>query len=191
MNFFVALVLPYRFWANILREKKFENWVFFLFSFALPVILAVLSLRSQILLDSDKYGFLVSVFSIFAAFLFASQISAFTIYKGILQSLDENASNDNSDGDLVKGEIENAKTNRSKTSLRKGFLLVNGAISYLVTLSVVILVILISLTLMDICGPYYSSVLIFLIGHFFCVLFFAIGQSHEVFEAGYEEKKGS
>lgn len=190
MNHFAVLKVPLEFWRKILRDKSSGGYWFATIAFFVPAIICFLVNSLTLTFQRESYGFLVAVFSIFAAFLFASQISAFTIFQGILNSRAIALSNEIVDlaEDKVAKGIAIEEDRIAEESIRKGFSLINLAISYSVALSVVILMTLIVLYLGCLVGIIFSLVLTFLMSHFFLVLIFTIGQSHEVFSLGYGDK---
>lgn len=188
MNYFSVFVVPVQFWRNVIDGGGWGGFSFCASTLFLPLGITYTSLHLCLKFDASSYEFLVSVFSIFSAFLFASQISAFTIYKGKIGEQSTNLQRKLED--CKKDEISKARIEgdhaAQRESMSKGFIIVNCAISYLVLLSVWILIALICLNLSDNFGLVLTAILIFFIAHFFCVLLFTIGQSHEVFSVGYD-----
>jgi len=172
---------------KVQQDKSFGGYLFASSLLLIPAALCTVVALSDLIYQKESYGFLVAVFSIFAAFLFASQISAFTIFQGILSGRAINLKNDlaEAEGDKVSKSVIIESHDVDKESIRRGFALINCAISYSVTLSIIILMILIVLFLASAISSLLTLILTFLMAHFFLVLIFTIGQSHEVFSLGY------
>lgn len=188
MNYFVIFRVPGEFWKKILQEKSLQGSLLVASSFLIPAVMCSFVYYFDLIYQKDSYGFLVAVYSIFAAFLFASQISAFTIFQGIqnARAIELKSKLAEAQSDRVSKSVTLEEDRRGNESIRKGFSLINCAISYSVLLSITILIVLIVLFLTSWTGNAVTLVLTFLMSHFFLVLIFAIGQSHEVFSLGYD-----
>lgn len=187
MNIFGIAGLPNRFWRSVLNLDGAEKWFFIGVSFGLPAVIVTLVDLYCFTIQTENFGFLVSVFSVFSAFLFAAQISAFTIFRSAISHLENEPTETQAEQDAISERLEQANRQDLKKSLSLGFELVNLAISYLVFNSVVLLGSLIVLVLIGHESEWATKAVTGLMSHFFAVLIFAVGQCHDVFDLGYKD----
>lgn len=150
------------------------------FFFVLPLILAVLTVRAEVVFKIEVYGYALTVFSIFAALLITAQITIF----GLFQKHSDRISDD-SKADAAKKSIQDGRAIKRNERRRDNLRELNSNISYLTLLSCLCATIVLIFLAFGIAESVETFIATFIYTHFACSLAMVLKRFHIVFEDEY------
>lgn len=158
------------------------GWVSDLFFFLLvPILLAVLTIRSDVVFSKEVYGYALTVFSIFSALLITAQIAVFGMFQKHSDKLREVESNEDTGRSIAKSR-EKPITKRRKENLKE----LNANISYLTLLSCFSASVVLAFLAFGLADRVETFISMFLYSHFATSLAMVLKRFHIVFEDEYE-----
>lgn len=139
-----------------------------LFSLVVPIAFVVWSLYFDILIEKEAFGLIVSIFSIVSALLFGAMFSIFAVASSI-------------DRTKLSREFKNIAS--FKRQLRS----INRVVVYLVILSAVCVCVTLLFMLIEANQNLETSILIYMVTHFFTVFFSLVVRIYYFLELAYRK----
>ncbi|MGP6088267.1 hypothetical protein [Antarctobacter jejuensis] len=165
----------------LLRNSSYRGALFAFF--AIPFCLGIAAYVTNWKIDGNQLSSLISVFAIFAALLFAAQISSYSIYENLLATERRHLDSEEED-EILKSALEQRYKNRS-SELSIAFRDINAGISYLILVSIALLVIVLGMIFWGTSSRLATSILASMSAHLLLILIMVVKQCHLVFDAAY------
>lgn len=150
------------------------------FFLLVPLLLALLTVRSGVVFLNEVYGYALTVFSIFSALLITAQIAIFGIFQKSVDKLQEKTETERSS---IRGTREKQVSVRRTKNLKE----LNSNISYLTLLSCIAASVVLTFLAFNLASGLETFVSVFLYGHFATSLAMALKRFHIAFEDEYKE----
>lgn len=168
-------------------RKLFGKLIAFLFLFGVPILVAVCATLAPAPLDPGSLSIMVSAFSIFSAMLFASQVAAFSVFNYKILEISSRPRPD----DAIAAAVDQSLSAEFSESLRQAFRRINGGISILTMVAVIVVLISVVLSSGFVAGfnGYFVSTLGFLVAHFVFMFLYMCYQVFSFFDTSYTRYK--
>lgn len=144
----------------------------FLF-YASPVFFGIVVVLCEFTVDLSGYNISITFFGIFLALLLNIQVAVFAVFQRKWE-----APRDSRIAEIQRDSLRNKRLLLGE---------INSNISYLILLSSVSLIFVLTCFLLGITSPALSSILVGLYSHFMLTLFMIIKRAHSIFQREYSE----